>query len=69
MLMLGVERETTRGLFTAAFETTLALSDAETTQPLDVLRCVVAPPIRGALGSRESPEPLAKSEPRRSYAK
>jgi hypothetical protein len=57
-----------RGLFIALREAPLALTDSEAPEPLNILRCVVAPPALIAARTRQSPEPLAESEPTRAYA-
>lgn len=56
------------GLFMRRLNLPLALSDAETPEPLDIVRGVIAPAALSPAGERQRSEPLAEPEPARSYA-
>jgi hypothetical protein len=56
-------RVTTRELPTAALQTTLALADAETPQPVHILGGVVSPTGFGTAGEWQRSETLAEPQP------
>ena len=57
-----------RALLTPALHEALSLTDAETAQPLDILACVVAPPIPRAASKRNGAQPFPESKPSGSHA-
>ena len=57
-----------RGLPIALREAPLALTYSEAAQPLDIFRCVTAPPVRISPRQRYCAKALTKPQPSRRYA-